>query len=363
MSNTNLAMFYNSKDGDREYDADDMTDWLKPFFTTGVFNGELQVTSNDDMTVTVAVGYVNVAGKTKHFVSTQKFDLETASGTLNRYDTVIIRRNDTDRDITVMVQTGSYAASPQVPELVRSGAYYDLMLAKIYVAAGSIKITQENITDTRADASLCGWVVSTVNEVDFSQLTAQFESYFTNYQTKITNQYKGFLDYIQNLEDQGSASYAQLLKEFTDYTAQQQTTFSTWFQSMKDQLSKDAAGNLQLEIDALSAKIGNAITDLSTKVLFVDKSKDTATKKINITNTTTGTVTQVTYAAGVKTYLTEPGTYTVVSATDGYYTSPKAFTLDNTKTTETLSFNILSENGVAFVGGYIGAYVAKSATA
>ena len=60
------AMFYNSVEGDRVYDADDMTDWLKPFFVTGVFNGQMQVTANDDMTVTVANGYVNIGGKVYH---------------------------------------------------------------------------------------------------------------------------------------------------------------------------------------------------------------------------------------------------------------------------------------------------------
>ena len=98
------AMFYNSVEGDRVYDADDMTDWLKPFFVTGVFNGQMQVTANDDMTVTVADGYVNIGGKVKKFPNAQTFDIETASGTLNRIDNVIVRRNDTDRDITVMIQ-------------------------------------------------------------------------------------------------------------------------------------------------------------------------------------------------------------------------------------------------------------------
>ena len=51
------AMFYNSKNNDRVYDADDMTEWLKPFFVTGIFNGGMQVTANDNMSVTIAGGY------------------------------------------------------------------------------------------------------------------------------------------------------------------------------------------------------------------------------------------------------------------------------------------------------------------
>ena len=50
------AYFYNSTGGDRKYNADSLSDWLSPFFCEGVFNGQMQVTANDDMTVTVAAG-------------------------------------------------------------------------------------------------------------------------------------------------------------------------------------------------------------------------------------------------------------------------------------------------------------------
>ena len=32
------ANFYNSDNGDRVYDADSFSEWLRPFFKTGVFN-------------------------------------------------------------------------------------------------------------------------------------------------------------------------------------------------------------------------------------------------------------------------------------------------------------------------------------
>lgn len=59
------AMFYNSKNGDRKYDAESFEHWLKKFFTTGVFTGDMQTVANDDMTVSLKKGYVNVEGKVK----------------------------------------------------------------------------------------------------------------------------------------------------------------------------------------------------------------------------------------------------------------------------------------------------------
>lgn len=354
------AYFYNSVSGDRVYDADSMTDWLKPFFVTGVFNGDLQVTANGDMTVSVAAGYTNVEGKVKHFTQAQTLTLETASGTLNRIDTVVIRRDDTGRDIGVMIITGGYASKPVATEPVRSGAYYDLVIAQIYVAAGTVKITQNVITDTRADTTLCGWVTGTVKEIDFAQITAQFESFFQKYQGDIQTTYNDYVSSVQNLEDKGSAAYTALQKDFEDYKAQQQATFTAWFDTMKGQLSTDAAGNLQNQITALQSKVGNAITDLSTKLTFTKVTKATTEIDITITNTDTGTVTTYAYKDGGKVYLTEPGNYSLTDATGTYTILPKTFKLDHTQTTETLAFSIYDKNAYAVIGAYVGSYISKN---
>ena len=51
--------FFDSSSNDRTYSAGSFEDWLKPFFTTGVFTGGLQVTaqSTPDMTVNVSAGF------------------------------------------------------------------------------------------------------------------------------------------------------------------------------------------------------------------------------------------------------------------------------------------------------------------
>ena len=354
------AMFYNSVEGDRVYDADDMTDWLKPFFVTGVFNGQMQVTANDDMTVTVANGYVNIGGKVKKFPNAQTFDIETASGTLNRIDNVIVRRNDTDRDITVMIQKGGYAEHPTAPEIVRSGACYDLKIAEIYIAAGSIKITQADITDTRADSSVCGWVVSTVQEIDFSQITAQFNAYFARYQGMIQSQYATYLSVIENLEGQGQQAYTNMLNDFSGYEATQRQLFSDLYEEMRDLIGEATAAMLQNEIDEIKNTTGVMARNLATKLAFTNGTGETLEDFVLIvTNTDTGTVTRYTFNETSPLLLTEHGDYTVEAEDDGYVVLPHTFTLDHTKTTETIDFDIYSDAGYAYVGGYVGAYVAS----
>ncbi len=355
----NYAYFYNSKNGDRVYNADSMTDWLRPFFVTGVFNGALQVTANDDMTVTVAGGYCNIGGKVKNFISAKTIDLETASGTLDRIDTVILRRDDTERDIYIIVQTGGYSSNPSPTPLVRSGAYYDLKLAEIYVAAGSIRITQAEITDTRADADVCGWVCATVKEIDLSQITAQFSAYFAQYQGKIAEQFKTYVAFMTNLEQQGNAAYQSMISAFLDYAGTQETRFNDLYEEMRELIGEATAAQLQNQIDEINAKIGTAIEDLATKLVFANATKeDIAGQKFTITNADTGKSTLYTYEDGAKVHLTEHGNYTITPQNENYSVIPHTFKIDHTQTTETLNFNIYAANGYAYVGGYVGAYVA-----
>ncbi len=211
-----MHFFYNSQDGDRVYDAESFEYWLKKFFTTGVFEGDLQVTANDNMTITVGSGYANVDGKVRFFEDETTMSLATAGSTYDRIDTVVVERNDSDRDVTVYVITGGYSSDPEPTAPVWADGVYQLVLAQIYVSAGATAITQSSITDTRTDTDLCGIVTGTVEEYDFDQFAAQFDA----------------------------------------WSEEKQAEFLEWFEEMKDQLSDDAAGNLQTEIDDITAAIG-----------------------------------------------------------------------------------------------------------
>ena len=203
------GLFWNSISSDRVYDADSFAEWLNKFFTTGVFNGELQVLSSGGMVVEVQTGYANINGKVRFFDTPDSITLDPAGGTYPRIDTIVVERNDTNREITIEYVKGTYSGNTPTPTApVRSAGVYQIVLAQIYVGAGVTEVTQANITDTRANNNLCGWVVGTVDRVDVEQMTAQA-----------------------------------------------QDDFDTWYAEMKDQLSEDAAGHLQAEIDTINANI------------------------------------------------------------------------------------------------------------
>lgn len=219
--------FWNSNN-DRYYSADSMGDWLRPFFRNGVFNGQLQVTANNNMSVTIAPGYGYINGKHRHFLNPTTLDLEIASGTLDRIDAVILRRNDTERRIHLLIVTGGNAKSPVAPELVRSGAIYDLKLAEIYIAAGTVRITQAEITDTRMNSAVCGWVAATVDQIDFTQIQAQFDAYFTAYKKNISDQYQNYLEKIQDFKNRAQDAYDLMIQAFNTYADQQKEKYEAW---------------------------------------------------------------------------------------------------------------------------------------
>lgn len=290
------ANFYNSDNGDRVYDADSFSEWLRPFFKTGVFNGELQVIASSGMEVIVDTGNAFIEGKLKKFDSQTTLTVEQASANSTRIDSVICRRNDTDRDFTLMIVKGTTVA----PLPVRENGIYDIVLAHITVPASAVEIKQENITDTRMNADICGWVVSNVEEVDFSQITAQWA------------------DYIANFE------------------ADELQAFNEWFDTIKGQLSTDQAGSLQLQIDEQANKIATNTANISANKADIaslqqttqTNTSDIATNKANIATNTTNIATNTANIATNTTNIAnmkkvQPvtlGTTWEQDNTNGYYT-------------------------------------------
>lgn len=208
MSNA-YGLFWNSTNDDRLYDADSFEEWLKPFFKSGVFINTMAVAATGTMTVTVAAGSAFLDGKLRTFDTETSLTVPTASSTYPRIDSIVVERNDTDRSISLKVVQGKYSgASPAAADPVRTGGVYQLVLAHIAVSAGATKITASDITDTRALSSICGYVSNAIESPDFG-------SWYT-------------------------------------HNADQ---FTEWFDKMKGQLSTDAAGKLQTEIDALGSMI------------------------------------------------------------------------------------------------------------
>lgn len=231
--------FFNSKEGDRKYNARNWADYFLPLFKSGVFNGDLQVVTNGGMSVRVKEGYAWIDGYVYHLTDGLVLDLETASGNMNRADSIVIRLDLTNRWIKGFCVTGgNYTGTPTPPEPAVTATVHELVIANVSVPAGATEITQDMITDTRMDGNLCGWVCGAVDQIKFEQIKAQFDAFFSKYSADIKAAYDNYTEAMGTLEESAQAEYEEMLESFT-----------AWIEGIKEVLSGDVAGNLLLKIE------------------------------------------------------------------------------------------------------------------
>lgn len=185
--------FFNSVDGDRKYDADDIGNYFLKLISDGVFATPataMQVTAAGGLKVSVAAGWGFIKCKYLNNTSALQLTLSAADVVLNRYDRIVMRLDNTNRLMTIAVKQGTAASTPTVPALTRTSNVWELSLARVYVAAGATVINQSDITDERGNTTLCGYVTGLINQIDTTSLFAQyndaFYSWFNDVKEEVT---------------------------------------------------------------------------------------------------------------------------------------------------------------------------------
>lgn len=291
------GFFYNATDMNDEehrYNGEDMNEDKAPFYKEGVVFGQLQVTADGEkMAVKVdggsRTGYAYINLHTVHNETVLELDVSGSSGTLPRIDRVVLRNDETERKPSIFILEGTFSSNPRPPELTNNDTIQEKCLAEIFIAAGAVVITQADITDTRADPELCGYIASQFNELDFSQFAAQFNSYIENYkgeldfkfedleeyeadkkaqfdelQTELINKENGLhrqhektlADYIKQLQERGDSNLAALTQQLVDFRDENESEYLAWVEEMKNILGEGTAGELLIKINALSDQVG-----------------------------------------------------------------------------------------------------------
>ena len=237
--------FFNAKlvngQYDRIYVAEQFAAYFASFIGNGVFGGtasQLQVISNDNMTVTIAPGKAWINGwwfsSTENHIET----VELADGVLNRIDCVILRWDNTQRTMYFKVLKGEPANSPIQPTIIRNSDYYDLVLCYINVNKGVSKIRQQDITDARLDSSVCGIVTGVVKQADTTDIFRQFTDYFNTFKSDSTREHVEWFESVQR--------DARQLIDSKD------GEFNSWFTSLRDRLGTLPVASIQRQIDKMN---------------------------------------------------------------------------------------------------------------
>ena len=181
---------------DRAYLSADFADYFKKFIANGVYNGyknSLQVFSlNENMVLTIKSGAACIEGRGYEQDEDVIIQLEAANANFARYDLIVCQLDYLNRLIKVAAKTGTPTSSPVKPVVQRDSDIYEIALAEVYVSSGATKITQANITDKRPDSSVCGWVHGVIDQVDTSDLYAQYEDYWNMVKAQIDSDMSQF---------------------------------------------------------------------------------------------------------------------------------------------------------------------------
>lgn len=185
---------------DRNYNGDDISDWLAFVLTTGVIKTDtaLKVTAAGGMTVSVGAGRAVINGKGYTNDAAETFTVPTApTGSTNRIDLIVVRfdKNVSKRKTDLVYITG--ANNNTVPAIKRDLVYYDLVLAKITVTPNKTTINTGDITDLRGDKEsvvttesgtslgFCPWLVAVKGYDDY------YDAIVLEYEDEITMSAQG----------------------------------------------------------------------------------------------------------------------------------------------------------------------------
>ena len=196
--------FFNSVNGDRLYNADQMSHIFEGLITDGVYESvanKLAVQPNSGMTIQIATGRGWFDKRWVNNDSEYTMTVENSDVILNRYVAVVIKVDSTDavRDAVPYLKYGEFATTPVKPTMERTETVKEYCLAYIYIGAGVNEITASVIEDTRADEALCGWVTGLITQISTATLFAQYDAIFKEFMTKETT---GFNSWFENLQVQ-----------------------------------------------------------------------------------------------------------------------------------------------------------------
>lgn len=187
--------FFNSENGDRKYNAEQMSAIFDGIIADGVFT-----TIGDHMAVTAGTGMQVLVGTGKAWfdhtwnVNDAAYPLTIAASdvTLSRIDAIVLETNHSDsvRLNKLRVVQGTVASSPAKPTLTNSEKVHQHPLAWVTVAPGVTQIAAsaiENAVGTSACPFVTGIIATTAIDDLFNQWNGEFDEWFDNLKAQLSD--------------------------------------------------------------------------------------------------------------------------------------------------------------------------------
>lgn len=204
--------FFNAREAengtyDREYDAEQFAEYFANFISNGVYANpanQLKVVFDDlhnrPFAVIVRKGKAYIDGYWYELTEDMEITIPANTTAYAVKDVIRCTLDKAERKISIVLEEDVTSDYP-----VNNKTRHDLILSTIVVHPNASKLNAKDITDKRPDKTYCGFVTGVIDQIDTTELFQQYDD-----------------------------------------------TFQEWFNEMKNQLSTDAAGNLQTQIGLLS---------------------------------------------------------------------------------------------------------------
>ena len=164
------------------YSAEDVATYLCTR-TSGVYSKEtnfaVSTTGTRQITVAPGLAWINYDDFKGVSVCSREENVLTvpeADNTLNRVDRVVLQFDTSENITAIKLKTGTPAVAAQPPDILQNHNQYELGLCTISVPAGSTAVTAADITDTRADETVCGVMRDGVTGIPTGTLVQQFRA-------------------------------------------------------------------------------------------------------------------------------------------------------------------------------------------
>ena len=249
--------FYNSLNGDRKYDAIQLSSLFDGLIVDGVFVSIgtcFAVKAKGGLTVDVGIGKAWFNHTWTLNDAVLPLEAPISEVLLDRIDAVVLEVDSSEsvRANSIKFIQGTPSSQPVRPTMASSETLHQYPLCYIYRAAGSTEITQADITNM-VGTEETPFITGILQTISLDELLGQWQNELDQF---ISSEQSDFTDWMNDEKNEYNAWFEQMKSDLIqeqafldDWIASEQSDFLTWFNQMKGQLSTDAAGNLQLEID------------------------------------------------------------------------------------------------------------------
>lgn len=254
--------FFNSLNGDRKYNAAQMSAIFDGLIIDGVFASigtAFAVKAAGGLTVNVGIGKAWFDHTWTVNDSILPMTAPEAEVLLDRIDAVVLEVNGMEsvRENTIKFVKGNPSSAPSRPTLTNEGNVHQYPLCYIYRKYGTAVINQADITPMVGTEST-PFVTGILQTISLDELLGKWQDELDRFTDARSQEVD---DWIAQEESDFTAWFnkmkADLQQEQTvldQWIASEQADFLAWYNQMKDHLGGDVAGNLQLEIDKEEVK-------------------------------------------------------------------------------------------------------------